>query len=128
MSRLMSISEQDREWAEKALSDFPLTTSYGLGLPEYFEDEWENGLSDEDVKEIILARDFLSGFPYNWNTSKSSPTSSFLKNFIGNRQGVHVCEGAVVLAAQALGIPVKSSGSHHARIGIDKRTLNSLKG
>ncbi len=127
MSRMMSIGEQDREWAEKALSNFPGTTSYGLGLPDYFEDGWKNGLSDEDVTQIILARDFLSGFPYNWSTSKSSPTSTFLKNFIGRRQGVFVYEGAVVLAALALGIPVKNYGNHHARIGIDKRSLRSMQ-
>lgn len=58
----MTITPDDRTWAENARAEFPQVTSYGYGLPDGCSDGWGNTLSDTDVEQIIATRDFLSGF------------------------------------------------------------------
>lgn len=133
MSRMMSISEQDRSWAKSARAQFPHLTSYGYGLPDGCDDNWSETLSDDDIEMIIAARDFLSGFKpvekvsYGSRTSYPSPTAMNLKDLLRNYNGTYVYEGAITLAASALGLPIRNWASHHAQIGVSRKQYKDLQ-
>lgn len=129
----MNIGKDDRAWAENARAQFPHLTSYGYGLPDGCDDNWSGILSDDDIEMIIAARDFLSGFKpvekvsYGSRTSYSSPTAIDLKNLLRNYDGTYVYEGAITLAASALGLPIRNWATHHAQIGVSRRQYKALQ-
>ena len=114
------MANYDREWALAAHKQFPAITSYGWGLPEGCGNNWADGLDDDSIDQVIRARDFLMDHPAVKNAGPSSPTSSQLKSLVPG----YVYEGAVVLAAEALGYPVKRDPeSPRVRIGLKKSRL-----
>lgn len=125
-----TVSTSDREWAENARSLFPHVTSYGYGLPQpSLDDNWGETLSDEDVFQIISARDFLKTFRINKSVNRNSPTSVMLKNLLMGLEGVYVYKGAITLSALALGIPVGGPSCNLPGIGVnrqDYRTMQTL--
>jgi hypothetical protein len=129
----MTISQNDRTWAEEARSRFPQITSYGYGLPERCMDGWESPMSDKDIEQIIAARDFLSQFKpvkkvsYGSMNSYASPTATKLKSLLQEYRGVYVYEGDIVLAASELGIPTRNHCVTHAQIGISRQQYKALR-
>lgn len=129
----MTTSQEDRTWAETARAQFPHLTSYGYGLPDGCEDEWKNPLSDECVEQIIVARNFLTKMTFNKQVSYgsrnsySSPTAIELKTLISDFDGIYVHEGDIILAASALGAPIRNYEGHHAQIGVSRRQYNAVK-
>ena len=123
----MSLTNADREWAENALSSFPHITSYGFGLPPQCSDSWGETLTDEDVALIIAARDFLVEFPPNQGVNRHSPTSSYLRNLLNLSTGLYVYEGAMALAALALGLPVQKYLDHSSKVGLSKQALKKYR-
>lgn len=129
----LTLTDYDKAWAESALAQFPNITSYGYGLPDGCTDNWSGELSEEDIGQIISARDFLSGFKpvekvsYGSRTSYASPTAHELKSLLQGYNGTCVYEGAIVLAASALGLPVRRYYStHHAQIGVSRKQYKDL--
>jgi hypothetical protein len=126
-------TEYDRAWAESARAQFPHLTSYGYGLPDGCNDNWTETLSDDDVEIIITARDFLSGFKpvkkvsYGSSISYPSPTAMNLKDLLKNYKGTYVYEGAITLAASALGLPIRNWATHHAQIGVSRKQYKALQ-
>jgi hypothetical protein len=129
----MNIGQDDRTWAKNARNQFPGITSYGYGLPDGCNNNWTSTLSDKDIEQIIAARDFLCGFKplekVNHGSRKThgSPTSTELKSLVEKCSGVSVYEGDVILAASALGIPIRNHFTHHAQIGISRRQFKGLR-
>lgn len=129
----MDVSQDDRTWAENALGQFPGITSYGYGLPDGCNDNWTSTLSDKDVEQIIESRSFLCGFKplekvnYGSRNSHGPPTSTELKSLVEKCIGVSVYEGAVILAASALGIPTRNHSTYHAQIGISRQQYKGLR-
>jgi len=129
----LTLTEYDRDWAESARAQFPHLTSYGYVLPDGCDDNWSGILSDDDIEMIIAARDFLGGFKpvekvsYGSRTSYSSPTAMDLKNLLQNYNGTYVYEGAITLAASALGLPVRNWATHHAQIGVSRKQYKDLQ-
>lgn len=121
------MTELDRVWAENARSRFPHITSYGFGLPSQCQDNWGETLTDEDVSQIIAARDFLTDLPSNLGVNQSSPTSASLRNLLKGFTGIYVYEGAMTLAALALGLPVQTFADHQSRVGVSKQALREYR-
>lgn len=124
---IFNINSSDRAWAEEARARFPCLTSYGFGLPDQCSDSWGTTLTDEDVSQIIASRDFLSGFEINSGVYSNSPTASQLKSLLMGYSNTYVYEGAIVLAASALGLPIKHIDYAYSRIGLSRKSVKALR-
>jgi hypothetical protein len=128
-----NISQDDYTWAENARNHFPEITSHGYGLPDGCSNNWTSTLSDKDIEQIIAARDFLCGFKpleqvsYGSRKSHGSPTAIELKSLLQKYSGIYVYEGDIILAASALGLPIRNHASCHAQIGVSRRQYKDLQ-
>ena len=120
----MTLSDSDKDWALRAFNTYPEITSYGFSpAPPGCIDNWENGLDESKIWQIIKARNFLETLTRTENVSFSSPCSSQVRNLMGD----YVYHGAVILAAKALLIPTSRIGSTpYARLGISKKAVKAM--
>ncbi len=112
------------QWARdayaKAKQQHPGLTSYGFDLPRGTDylDDWAEGISTKHALEIHRAACWLDGMETVKHPDRFG--SCGLKHSAERWAGAYVREGALIVAALALGVPIKPYGrqGHGAHIGV----------
>jgi len=121
-------TQEDKDWAISAFQSYPEVNSYGVGPnSEVRESNWSRELTEDQIEQILHSRDFLLSLEFNAKVNRSSPTSNLIKSKLSSCKKVYVYNGAVVLAAKALGIPVSMWGlGPSVKIPVSKKSLKAL--
>jgi hypothetical protein len=109
-------------WTKKR---HPNLTSYGFGKLERYEDNWAEGPCDRGLEMIVRAGRWLQGQEQK-RPSPSGPGSYGLKHRAERWAGGYMYEGALIVAALALGVPMKrysGSSSWGVYLGLTSRSL-----
>jgi hypothetical protein len=117
----------DTAWARGAFARVkaahPTLTSYGFGLPPGCDDHWLEGLSDEHLKEIVRAARWLDGMD---TVKRADRFRSYAMKHTAERwAGGYIREGSLIVAALALGVPVRpyGDGRHGVYLGLSARSV-----
>ena len=87
------------------LASEPEITDYGFCLPEGIDNGWAGGLTDEGIDQIARAGRWLQGI----ETVRTPPRlrSYSAKHCAERWAGDYIGEGALIVAAMALGVPLR---------------------
>lgn len=129
-----SITQAERDWARSALAAHPLMTSYGFTPGP--GNQWAAELIDEHLDEIAIARRWLQALDWRKTVDTSCIGSYAAKHRAeewARRQGFkryYVREGALLLAAVHLGVPLKRYGvfgsEWGAHLGLSRRSIKAI--
>lgn len=126
------ISSAEIAWARAAREAHPEMTGYGF-RPGPGPDPWADGLTLEHLEEIAIARRWLEAMPWRSTVDSCCIGSYAAKHRAeawARRHGVpvpYLREGALLLAAVALGVPVRPYGDREwgGFIGLTRRGLRA---
>jgi hypothetical protein len=121
------ITSADLDWAMQAHKQFPKVTSYGFSLPRNYSDAWADGLDPGHLQEIAAARAFLRALAPT-APHRNLHGSYSLKHLAESWAGCYIREGAVILAALALGLAVKpyDHPGHGGYVGVTRSSVKKL--
>lgn len=128
-----AITQPELDWARSARAAHPEMTSYGFDDgPD--GDQWGAELSDEHLGEIAIARRWIQALDWRKTVDTSCIGSYAAKHRAeewARSQGIERCyirEGALLLAAASLGVPLKRYGSRGskwgAHLGLSRRSIS----
>lgn len=134
MATTALITATERDWARAARAAHPLMTPYGFTAGP--DNQWAAELSDEHLDEIAIACRWLQALEWRSTADSSCIGSYAAKHQAENwarRQGFersYVREGALLLAAVTLGVPLKRYGHWGSRwgayLGLSRRSLKAI--
>lgn len=132
MATTALITATERDWARAARAAYPLMTPYGFTAGP--DNQWADDLSDEHLDEIAIARRWLQAVEWRSTADSGCIGSYKAKHQAENwarRQGFkryYVREGALLLAAVTLGVPLKRYGASDwgAYLGLNRRSLKAI--
>lgn len=124
------VTSSEIAWARAARAAHPEMTGYGF-RPGHGPDPWADGLTLEHLQEIAIARRWLEAMPWRSTVNSCCIGSYAAKHRAeawARHQGIpeaYVSEGALLLAAVALGVPVRPYGGSEwgAFVGLARRGL-----
>lgn len=130
---------EEIDWARAAHAAHPEITSYGFGLPQGCDNNWGPELDLRSLEMVAACRRYLLSRPWRKTATKECPGSYHLKHVVegwsdhplrhAEGRVTYTYEGALILAAVALGVPIKPYTScgpffrgHGACIGLSRRS------
>lgn len=132
MATAALITPAERDWARSARAAHPLMTPYGFTAGP--DNQWAADLSDQHLDEIAIARRWLQSVDWR-STADSSCIGSYKAKHQAENwarcQGFkpyYIREGALLLAAVNLGVPLKRYGGTDwgAYLGLSRRSLKAI--
>lgn len=131
-----AITDTELDWARAARAAYPEMTSYGFLPSSLYGDSWEAELSLADLQQVAVSRRWLEAcIPWLKRATKDCIGSYGAKHCAENwsrAQGIgvtYVKEGALLLAAVALGVPLLRyrAPSWGAYLGLSKRAVRATR-
>lgn len=124
------ISPEELEWAKQARAQHPEITSYGFGLPANDKDHFEES-GDSGLQMIVACRRWLIGQKFRKTINPTDCPGSYaakhmVESWPGNpkKPTKYIYEGALILAAVALGVPYKQkTGNWGIYLGLSRKTI-----
>jgi hypothetical protein len=106
------ISNAEIEWARMVRAQHPELTSYGFGTPSPYENQWRGRLSMQQLEMVVACRRWLEAVGWRSTADASCPGSYQLKHWVEKwpehpGRSRYVQEGALLLAALGLGVPLQ---------------------
>ena len=89
---------------------------------------WGTSFTERDAWMVAVSRQFFEATGWNLSAKSTNPGSYWLKHVVEQWAKSYIYEGALLLAAVELGIPLKRYGSDKwgAFVGVSARGLQSL--
>ena len=130
------------QWAHHAHLKNPTMTSYGFSSPRVLNklkpeehpqfprllNNWSRQFTERDAWMVAASRQFLEAAGWNYSVSRRNPSSYSLKHTAEQWAGSYIYEGALLLAAFELGVPLMryKTNSWGAYVGVSAKGLRSL--
>jgi hypothetical protein len=129
-------------WAHHARLNNPTMTSYGFACSKVLNklktgessrfprmlNNWAIQFTERDAWMVAASRQFLEAAGWNSSANSNNPGSYRLKHIAEEWAKSYIYEGALLLAAFELGVPLKRYGHDRwgAFVGVSVRGLRSL--
>jgi hypothetical protein len=128
-------------WAHHAHLKNPTMTSYGFpcsqvlnefkpgGNPRFSRlNNWAVSFTERDAWMVAVSGQFLEATGWNPSANSKNPGSYYLKHVVERWAKSYIYEGAPLLAAVEIGVPLKRYGSDRwgAFVGVSANGLRSL--
>ena len=94
----------------------------------WFLNRWSKQFTERDAWMVAASREFLEAAGWNYSASRRNPSSYSLKHTAEQWAGSYMYEGALLLAAFELGVPLMRYGADKwgAWVGVSAKGLRSL--
>lgn len=136
------IDQQLLTWAQNAHKNYPKMTSYGFPCaqvvhhfkpnekpvyPKLFNN-WANDFTERDAWMVGISKLFLQTVEWNYTVSRKNPGSYGLKHTVERWAGSYIYEGALLLAAVQIEVPLKRYGPDlwGAFVGVSRSGMRML--
>jgi hypothetical protein len=129
-------------WAHHAHLNNPTITSYGFPCSKVLNElkpeesgmfprvlnNWAITFTERDAWMVAASRQFLEATGWNLSANSRNPGSYWLKHVVEKWAKSYIYEGALLVAAVEIGVPLKRYGSDKwgAFVGVSARGIRSL--